>query len=84
MKEKESRAPSRGSTRAGESAPDRPVARRVTWEPRRVDPIHEYDGVYFFPGGQMVITNPNLKHLVAIVEKDAPALGDHITLDYRC
>lgn len=63
---------------------ERPGARRVTWEPRRVEPIHEFDGVYFFPGGQMVITNPNLKHLVAIVEKDAPTLGDHITLDYRC
>jgi hypothetical protein len=49
-----------------------------------VEPVHEYDGVYFFPGGQMVITNPNLKHLVVVVEKETAAFGDQITLDYRC
>jgi hypothetical protein len=63
---------------------ERPKARRVTLEPRKADPVHEYDGVYFYPGGQMVITNPNLKHFIAIVQKDTPEWADQITLDYRC
>lgn len=61
-----------------------PGARRVTWAPRRVAPVHEYDGVFFYPGGQMVITNPNLKHLVVVVEKETPERGDEIVMDYRC
>ena len=70
--------------RQNPSAKDKPGARRVTWEPRKVEAVHEYDGVYFFPGGQMIITNPNLKHLVVVVEKETAAFGDQITLDYRC
>lgn len=61
-----------------------PGARRVTWAPRKVEPAHEYDGVFFYPGGQMVITNPNLKHFIVIVEKDRPDSGDQVTVDYRC
>ena len=60
-----------------------PRARRVILEPRKAQPIHEYDGVFFFPGGQMIITNPNLKHFIAIVQKEGTD-GDQITLDYRC
>jgi hypothetical protein len=46
--------------------------------------VHEYDGVYFYPGGQMIVTNANLKHLVMVIEKETPEVGDEIILDYRC